>query len=120
GSGRTRREMLPVLICPIVVTEIWAQAREECGFAAETYSDGLLSRGRPGETRGNRTDIAARTGAGDGRGAPLHEPYVGADQADSVQQPRRFRLAFHRNAGQPGSARPGCDCRSAWSRQFRR
>jgi hypothetical protein len=46
GSGRTRREMLPVLICPSVVTEIWTQAREECGFAAETYSDGLLSRGR--------------------------------------------------------------------------
>ena len=45
GGGRTRRDMLPVLICPSAVLDVWRDAREECGFAAETYSDGLLSRG---------------------------------------------------------------------------
>ena len=45
GGGRTRRDMLPVLICPSSVLEVWRDAREECGFAAETYSDGQLSRG---------------------------------------------------------------------------
>jgi hypothetical protein len=35
-----------VLICPRAVEETWRQAREECGFALETYSDGLLSHGQ--------------------------------------------------------------------------
>jgi superfamily II DNA or RNA helicase len=58
GRGRTRRDMLPVLICPGGVIDLWEHATEECGYAVETYSDGLLSRGA--ETTRARIDRGLR------------------------------------------------------------
>ena len=47
GSGRTRRDMMPVLLCPPPVQANWDAAATECGQALEVYSDGALSNGGP-------------------------------------------------------------------------